>query len=165
MLNEITGSMPAHEPRITAWKTLEDLDITAGAGTFKTKWYRKPASKNILVHFTSAHPSGTKKAIIRNMVHTASKVSSGDEEKAESVKKALFIARAKEPVVIYTKLAVENNAQMPVKILKLEGNQIRNAQLRDIDGETLGSESRGASVKKTGKQKGIGNDRKRDTLP
>ncbi|EYC06864.1 hypothetical protein Y032_0073g743 [Ancylostoma ceylanicum] len=58
----------------------------------RTKWYRKPSNKNILVHCFSAHPTRTKKAIIGKMFKTAAGVCSGSEEKQESLDLATTIA-------------------------------------------------------------------------
>ncbi|EYC43689.1 hypothetical protein Y032_0484g2317 [Ancylostoma ceylanicum] len=63
-------------------------------GECKTKWYRKPSSKNILqlVHFLSAHPRKTKKSILGSMFTTAIKVTSDVQERAKSKKLAQHIA-------------------------------------------------------------------------
>ncbi|KAK6761030.1 hypothetical protein RB195_022192 [Necator americanus] len=56
------------------------------------KWYRKESSKNILINAKSAHPNIMKKAIIRNMVKTATAMCTGDREREESLKLATSIA-------------------------------------------------------------------------
>ncbi|KAK6031035.1 hypothetical protein OSTOST_02817 [Ostertagia ostertagi] len=90
-------SLPEHKKRsqkkpTDSWLAFLNVQVQITAGTFKTKWYQKPASKNILIHFSSVHPSNTKKAIIRNMMRTATTVSSGSDEKAESLEKVQITA-------------------------------------------------------------------------
>lgn len=59
---------------------------------FSVNWYRKPSSKNILIHATSAHPTSIKRSVVRNMFHTASQVCTGEEERQESLRMASNIA-------------------------------------------------------------------------
>ncbi|VDP09413.1 unnamed protein product [Heligmosomoides polygyrus] len=65
---------------------------TTGRNTFQTRWYRKPSNKNIIVHYRSAHPDSTKRAIVRNMFQTAALVSSNSEFKSSSREIASRIA-------------------------------------------------------------------------
>ena len=59
---------------------------------FITTWYRKPTSKNILIHRRSAHPAHMKRNVLRQMESTAIKLSSTDSLKAESSELARKIA-------------------------------------------------------------------------
>ncbi|VDP08893.1 unnamed protein product [Heligmosomoides polygyrus] len=61
------------------WLPFLNVQVHISRNTFYTKWYRKPGNKNILVHCRSAHPSSTKRAIIRKMFHTATMVSSNED--------------------------------------------------------------------------------------
>ncbi|XGW13478.1 hypothetical protein V3C99_000084, partial [Haemonchus contortus] len=80
------------EKPIDTWLPFLNMQVQLERGFLRTKWYRKPTSKNILVHFRSAHPLKTKQAITRNMFRTAKMVSSGDREVAESVELAREVA-------------------------------------------------------------------------
>ncbi|XGW16426.1 hypothetical protein V3C99_001696, partial [Haemonchus contortus] len=80
------------EKPIDTWLPFLNMQVQLERGFLRTKWYRKPTSKNILVHFRSAHPLKTKQAITRNMFRTAKMVSSGDREVAESVELARKVA-------------------------------------------------------------------------
>ncbi|VDM57595.1 unnamed protein product [Angiostrongylus costaricensis] len=51
-----------------------NVQINLSENGYITKWYRKPSSKNIVVHYLSSHPSHTKRALIRNMFRTAASV-------------------------------------------------------------------------------------------
>ncbi|VDP44783.1 unnamed protein product [Heligmosomoides polygyrus] len=75
------------------WLAFLNVELHLAYGTIKTRWYRRPSIKNILIHYRSAHPSSTKAGIIRNMFRTASSVSSDSEQKALSMKMALNIAK------------------------------------------------------------------------
>ncbi|EYB88370.1 hypothetical protein Y032_0248g83 [Ancylostoma ceylanicum] len=74
------------------WLPFLNVQINITGSNLRTKWYRKPSNKNILVHCFSAHPTRTKKAIIGNMFKTAAGVCSGSEEKQESLGLATTIA-------------------------------------------------------------------------
>uniref|UniRef100_A0A7I4YNC5 Reverse transcriptase domain-containing protein n=1 Tax=Haemonchus contortus TaxID=6289 RepID=A0A7I4YNC5_HAECO len=74
------------------WLPFLNTQVRLEGGFYRTKWYRKPSSKNILVHFNSAHPFRTKRTIKSNMFKTAILVSSGRQEKADSLELARKIA-------------------------------------------------------------------------
>ncbi|EYC22110.1 hypothetical protein Y032_0018g3720 [Ancylostoma ceylanicum] len=74
------------------WLPFLNAQINITNGICRTKWYRKPSNKNILVHFRSAHPTHAKKAIVTNMFRTAARVCSGIEEKKESLALAQRVA-------------------------------------------------------------------------
>ena len=76
------------------WLAFLNVQVHLSKGVCRTMWYRKPSSKNIIVHFSSAHSSGTKKAIIKNMYRTAAAVSSGAEERTASIEIAHRVAEA-----------------------------------------------------------------------
>ncbi|KAK6763675.1 hypothetical protein RB195_024122 [Necator americanus] len=71
------------ERPIDNWLAFLDVNIYLRNEICKTKWYRKPSSKNILIHYLSAHPSKTKKSVIGN--RTAVRVSSSRQEKTRPV--------------------------------------------------------------------------------
>ncbi|EYC38697.1 hypothetical protein Y032_0701g1650 [Ancylostoma ceylanicum] len=62
-------------------------------GECKTIWYRKPSSKNIIIHSFSAHPRKTEKSILGTMFTTAKNFTSDVQERANSTKLAQHIAR------------------------------------------------------------------------
>uniref|UniRef100_A0A7I4Z3E4 Reverse transcriptase domain-containing protein n=1 Tax=Haemonchus contortus TaxID=6289 RepID=A0A7I4Z3E4_HAECO len=75
------------------WLPFLNMQVQLERGFLRTKWYRKPTSKNILVHFRSAHPRKIKRAITANMIRTAKMVSSGVKNKKNpwnSLKRWLF---------------------------------------------------------------------------
>ena len=76
------------------WLAFLNVQVNISRGTYHTRWYRKPASKNILVHYSSAHPTSVKKAVVQNMYRTAIAVSSDGDQKSISVDLANSIARA-----------------------------------------------------------------------
>uniref|UniRef100_A0A7I4YQ85 Reverse transcriptase domain-containing protein n=1 Tax=Haemonchus contortus TaxID=6289 RepID=A0A7I4YQ85_HAECO len=74
------------------WLPFLNIQIQLARGTVRTKWYRKPSCKNILIHYRSAHPIRTKQSVISNMFRVASKVSSDTDLKTESLDIARRIA-------------------------------------------------------------------------
>ncbi|EYB86748.1 hypothetical protein Y032_0273g968 [Ancylostoma ceylanicum] len=74
------------------WLPYLNTKVKLSNGTWTMKWYRKESSKNILINASSAHPASMKRAVIRNMFKTASKVCTGDDERYESLKLASQIA-------------------------------------------------------------------------
>ena len=76
------------------WLPFLNVQVHLARGVQATKWYRKSSSKNILVHYLSAHPKRMKQSVIRNMFRTAAKVSSGVEEKEQSLKLAREVAES-----------------------------------------------------------------------
>ncbi|KAK6740943.1 hypothetical protein RB195_009036 [Necator americanus] len=80
------------ERPIDNWLAFLNVHIYLRNGICKTKWYRKPSSKNILIHYLSAHPSKMKKSVIGNMYRTAARVSSSSQEKAWSINVAHKVA-------------------------------------------------------------------------
>ncbi|EYC22134.1 hypothetical protein Y032_0017g3171 [Ancylostoma ceylanicum] len=74
------------------WLPFLNVQIRISGGNLRTKWYRKPSNKNIIVHCSSAHPAQTKRAIVGNMFRTAVRVCSGSEEKHNSLGLATTIA-------------------------------------------------------------------------
>lgn len=75
-----------------SWLPFLNVQVQLLGGRLTTKWYRKPSNKNIIVDYRSAHPTRTKKAVIRNMFNTAAEVCSGEQERRESLKLAREIA-------------------------------------------------------------------------
>lgn len=61
--------------------------------SIKTRWYRKPISKNSLIQCQSAHPSSAKNGITKNMFRTATSSCDG-EQKLFSVNMALDIPQS-----------------------------------------------------------------------
>ncbi|XGW03858.1 hypothetical protein V3C99_015198, partial [Haemonchus contortus] len=74
------------------WLPFLNMQVQLERGFLRTKWCRKPTSKNILVHSRSAHPRKIKRAITANMIRTAKMVSSGGQEQVESVELARKVA-------------------------------------------------------------------------
>ncbi|VDL77183.1 unnamed protein product [Nippostrongylus brasiliensis] len=74
------------------WLPFLNVQIQLKGANKITKWYRKPSSKNILVHSKSAHPAWTKAAVIGNMFRPARAVSTGEKEREESLTLAQEIA-------------------------------------------------------------------------
>uniref|UniRef100_A0A7I4YFE8 Reverse transcriptase domain-containing protein n=2 Tax=Haemonchus contortus TaxID=6289 RepID=A0A7I4YFE8_HAECO len=64
------------------------------SGVVSVKWYRKTSSRNILLHATSAHPQAVKRAVVNNMLRTATSVCTGEAERHESRRLASEIAAA-----------------------------------------------------------------------
>ncbi|KAK6763404.1 hypothetical protein RB195_023922 [Necator americanus] len=74
------------------WLPFLNVQVHISNRTHRTKWYRKPSNKNILVHFVSAHPTQVKRSVVRNMFRTATSVCTGREERRESIELARKIA-------------------------------------------------------------------------
>ena len=74
------------------WLPYLNTQIKVSNGISSVKWYRKDSCKNILIHATSAHPSATKRAVVRNMFRTAATVCTGAAEREESLHMASRIA-------------------------------------------------------------------------
>ncbi|KAK6761196.1 hypothetical protein RB195_022308 [Necator americanus] len=73
------------------WLPYLNAQIKLHNGIASVKWYRKESSKTIMINAKSAHPNGMKKAIIRNMVKTATAMCTEDRER-EELKLATSIA-------------------------------------------------------------------------
>ncbi|XGW09626.1 hypothetical protein V3C99_011701 [Haemonchus contortus] len=84
---KVTREKPHEE-----WLPFLNVQVRTARGDYSTKWYRKHSNKNILVHWNSAHPLQTKRAVVRSMFRTAAEVSSGEKERKESVNIARNIA-------------------------------------------------------------------------
>ncbi|EYC18662.1 hypothetical protein Y032_0026g1298 [Ancylostoma ceylanicum] len=76
------------------WLAFLNIQVCLTNGDYRTRWYRKPSSKNILIHYLSAHPVKTKRSVIANMIHTARTVSSDNSLKADSADMAFQIAQS-----------------------------------------------------------------------
>ena len=74
------------------WLPFLNVEVCITGGSYRTRWYRKPSNKNIIVHCSSSHPAQTKRAVVRNMFRTAIGVCTGREEKQYSISKARDIA-------------------------------------------------------------------------
>ena len=74
------------------WLPFLNTQINLSNGSLRVKWFRKGSSKNILIHASSAHPTAVKRAVIRNMLKTATGVCTGDSERQESKALATQIA-------------------------------------------------------------------------
>ena len=74
------------------WLAFLNVEVYLANGTYRTRWFRKPSNKNILVHYRSAHPRSIKGSVISNMFKTARKVSSGPQERTASLELASCIA-------------------------------------------------------------------------
>ena len=70
------------------WLPYLNTQLMFANGKLHVKWYRKESSKNIILHARSAHPMAVKRAIVRNVLKTASNVSSGETERQESLRMA-----------------------------------------------------------------------------
>ncbi|EYC29815.1 hypothetical protein Y032_0005g2276 [Ancylostoma ceylanicum] len=73
------------------WLAYLNIQLMLSNGVVRVKWYRKESSKNIIVHAASAHPTAVKRAVIRNMLKTATDVCSGEIERQGSLKQAFDI--------------------------------------------------------------------------
>ncbi|KAK6726235.1 hypothetical protein RB195_004512 [Necator americanus] len=76
------------------WLPFLNVQVHLCRGNWKTKWYRKPSCKNILIHYQSAHPWRTKKSVIENMFKTAATVSSEAQGRIVSINMANRIAQS-----------------------------------------------------------------------
>ncbi|KAK6763869.1 hypothetical protein RB195_024267 [Necator americanus] len=76
----------SREQQKDGWLPYLNAQIKLHNDIASVKWYRKESSKNILINAKSAHPNGMKKAIIRNMVKTATAMCTEDREREESLK-------------------------------------------------------------------------------
>ncbi|EYC20219.1 hypothetical protein Y032_0022g515 [Ancylostoma ceylanicum] len=87
------------------WLPFLNIEVSLHRGTYRTRWFRKPTSKNIIVHCSSSHPIRTKAAVVRNMFHTARSVCSGTNERRESIQLARSVAESNGyvPTVPYIK--------------------------------------------------------------
>ncbi|EYC36682.1 hypothetical protein Y032_0867g2770 [Ancylostoma ceylanicum] len=63
------------------WLAYLNTKLMLSNGVVRVEWYRKENSKNIIVHAASAHPTAVKRAVIRNMLKTATEVCSGEIER------------------------------------------------------------------------------------
>ncbi|KAK6739453.1 hypothetical protein RB195_008128 [Necator americanus] len=76
------------------WLSFLNVEIQWSNGEWKTRWFRKPSSKNILVHCLSAHPWKTKKSVVKNMFRTAVRVTSDVQERIDAINLAQRIANS-----------------------------------------------------------------------
>uniref|UniRef100_A0A7I4YFD5 Reverse transcriptase domain-containing protein n=1 Tax=Haemonchus contortus TaxID=6289 RepID=A0A7I4YFD5_HAECO len=74
------------------WLPYLNTQVKVSSGVVSVKWYRKTSSKNILLHATSAHPQAVKRAVVSNMLRTATSVCTGEAERLESRRLACEIA-------------------------------------------------------------------------
>ena len=74
------------------WLPYLNCQVRVTNGEYNVKWYRKPSSKNIIIHAKSAHPKAMKRAVVCNMYRTALGVCTGNEEREESRQIASRIA-------------------------------------------------------------------------
>ena len=75
------------------WLPYLNTQINLLGGAIRMKWYRG-ATRNILIHAKSAHPTAVKNAVIRNMFKTVAEICTGDEELKESRGVAIEIANS-----------------------------------------------------------------------
>uniref|UniRef100_A0A7I4XX46 GIY-YIG domain-containing protein n=1 Tax=Haemonchus contortus TaxID=6289 RepID=A0A7I4XX46_HAECO len=66
------------------WLPYLNTQVKVYNGVVSVKWYSKTTSKNILLHATSAHPQAVKRAVVNNMLRTATSVCTGEAERHES---------------------------------------------------------------------------------
>ncbi|EYC38018.1 hypothetical protein Y032_0749g2033 [Ancylostoma ceylanicum] len=59
-------------------------------GKADIRWYRKPSSKNIILHSRSAHPTYMKVNVVRNLVKTSERIATNNSENDESIQRILF---------------------------------------------------------------------------
>ena len=98
-LNSVYDSLNAVNPHIKftrettlyLWLPFLDIKFNINDGS-KSKWYRKPMKKDIIMHATSAHSIITKSNIIKAMISKAELVSS-ESYRPEARDKAINIAR------------------------------------------------------------------------
>ncbi|XGW19729.1 hypothetical protein V3C99_003515 [Haemonchus contortus] len=76
------------------WLPYLNTQVKVSSGVVSVKWYRKATSKNILIHATSAHPQAVKRAVVNNMLRTATSICTGEVELHESRRLACEIAAA-----------------------------------------------------------------------
>ena len=74
------------------WLSYLNTQMKLSNGIMHVKWYRNESSKNILIHARSAHPTAVKRAVLRNMFKTATKVCTSENERCEARKLAVEIA-------------------------------------------------------------------------
>ncbi|XGW09668.1 hypothetical protein V3C99_011724, partial [Haemonchus contortus] len=59
------------------WLPYLNTQVKVYSGVVSVKWYRKATSKNILIHATSAQPQAVKRAVVNNMLRTATSICTG----------------------------------------------------------------------------------------
>ncbi|EYB81249.1 hypothetical protein Y032_0388g490 [Ancylostoma ceylanicum] len=74
------------------WLPYLNTQIKVSDGILHVKWYQKESSKNIIIHAKSAHPSTVKRSVVRNMIKTATKFCTHEDDRWESRSLALRIA-------------------------------------------------------------------------
>ncbi|VDO74023.1 unnamed protein product [Heligmosomoides polygyrus] len=74
------------------WLPFLNTQIRVSNSQYRVKWYRKGSSKNIIIQAKSAHPSAVKRAVVRNMFRTATRICTGKGEREESRMLACQIA-------------------------------------------------------------------------
>ncbi|EYB81102.1 hypothetical protein Y032_0392g576 [Ancylostoma ceylanicum] len=58
-------------------------------GKPEIRWYRKPSSKNIMLHSRSAHPTYMKVNVVRNLKGTSERIAANDRESDETIQRIL----------------------------------------------------------------------------
>ncbi|EYC22806.1 hypothetical protein Y032_0016g2961 [Ancylostoma ceylanicum] len=58
-------------------------------GKPEIRWYRKPSSKNIMLHSRSAHPTYMKVNVVRNLRGTSERIAANDRESDETIQRIL----------------------------------------------------------------------------
>ena len=81
------------KPDDDGWLPYLNAQFRLSDRSLAIKWYRKDSSKNILINARSAHPSAVKRSVVRNMFKTALDMCTGSEEREQSRRLALNIAR------------------------------------------------------------------------
>ena len=80
------------EKPIDNWLPFLNVEVFLSNSEYKTKWYHKLNNKNILIHYLSAHPTRTKKAVIGNIFEAAKRAASGEEERSVPIRMGQKVA-------------------------------------------------------------------------
>ena len=123
-LNHFFNLMNSHHPhiRLTMEHTehtgrlafLDTLITVHPSGTYNTELYFKPMTAPIILHYTSAHPKSTKKAVLNAEIKRAIRVSSDEHAKERSLCaiKQLFVENGYPLDMI--RRTIKNNTQKDI---------------------------------------------------
>ncbi|EYC37678.1 hypothetical protein Y032_0773g2240 [Ancylostoma ceylanicum] len=87
---DVNMKFTVEEPSRNGFLPFLNTKVRFCNGKADIRWYRKPSSKNIILHSRSAHPTYMKMNVVRNLVKTSERIATNNSENEESIQRILF---------------------------------------------------------------------------
>ena len=82
--------LTSEDPEADGFIPFLNTKVKVSEGQVNTMWYKKPASKNILLHSRSCHPGYMKANVVQNLLQTATRLTTKNNDEITALVKKIL---------------------------------------------------------------------------